>query len=350
MDKLERYLDQVCRGIGGPRSLRLHIRQELREHLLDAAAEHKAAGMPEEDSLTRAMQDFGGPEQVHSELAATHGERLMAVMIDKAMQWKEMTMKARWLWTTWAHTALLCVIVVEVVFIEGLMIFIVPKFREFMIGGWISPALAPEGLGRVDAWAGGVIMNVAAICQYDLWLLMLAAVIWGLFEWRVRSDNKSLVRLAALGTTALGLLVAVMLTATALILPMIVTLNEGGHQRIGRQIALHQVEQLEADLRALERGIADKDLNVAAGQARLAVGRLEGIRFTEASEVLSPEEMAHEQKFNARLTAANNALRETADAARDGDAERVRAAMQRFHEIWGQVRSTSAASTSAPAH
>ena len=39
MDQLERYLDQVCRGIGGPRSLRQHIRQELREHLLDAAAE-----------------------------------------------------------------------------------------------------------------------------------------------------------------------------------------------------------------------------------------------------------------------------------------------------------------------
>ena len=41
MDKLEHYLDQVCRSIGGPRSLRQHVRQELREHLLDAAAEHQ---------------------------------------------------------------------------------------------------------------------------------------------------------------------------------------------------------------------------------------------------------------------------------------------------------------------
>ena len=40
MDKLEQYLDQVCRGIAGPRSLRQHVRQELREHLLDAAAAH----------------------------------------------------------------------------------------------------------------------------------------------------------------------------------------------------------------------------------------------------------------------------------------------------------------------
>ena len=47
MDRLEHYLDQICRSIGGPRSLREHVRQELREHLLDAVAQHKAAGLPE---------------------------------------------------------------------------------------------------------------------------------------------------------------------------------------------------------------------------------------------------------------------------------------------------------------
>src|ERR1700761_5444193 len=103
MDKLEHYLDQVCRSIAGPKSLRQHIRQELREHLLDAAAEHKAAGMTEEAALDRALADFGGPEQVRSELEATHGHRLMGVVIDKALQWKERTMKAKWLWMTWAY-------------------------------------------------------------------------------------------------------------------------------------------------------------------------------------------------------------------------------------------------------
>jgi hypothetical protein len=32
MDKLEQYLDQVCRNIGGPYAMRRHVRQELREH------------------------------------------------------------------------------------------------------------------------------------------------------------------------------------------------------------------------------------------------------------------------------------------------------------------------------
>ena len=95
MDKLEQYLDQVCRGIGGPWSLRQHVRQELREHLLDAAAEHRTAGLSEAEALDRALEDFGGPEQVRLELEATHGHRLLPVVIDKALEWKEKTMRAK---------------------------------------------------------------------------------------------------------------------------------------------------------------------------------------------------------------------------------------------------------------
>lgn len=105
MDKLEQYLDQVCRGIGGPVEMRRHVRQELREHLLDAVAQHKAAGLADEAALDKALAEFGQPEEVRSELEAAHGQR-MTWIIDKAMQWKEMTMKAKWLWTTWnARTA-----------------------------------------------------------------------------------------------------------------------------------------------------------------------------------------------------------------------------------------------------
>src|SRR4051812_7554208 len=94
-DRLEEYLQRVCRSMGGPRALREHVRQELREHLLDAAAEQKAAGLSEEAALDRALAEFGEPEAVRSELEATHGHRALAVVIDKAMAWKEKTMKAR---------------------------------------------------------------------------------------------------------------------------------------------------------------------------------------------------------------------------------------------------------------
>ena len=94
MENLERYLDEVCRGIAGPREMRRHIRQELREHLMDAASQHRAAGLSEDDALAKALEDFGGPQQVRSELEAQHGHRMMTLVIDKALEWKEKTMKA----------------------------------------------------------------------------------------------------------------------------------------------------------------------------------------------------------------------------------------------------------------
>ncbi len=55
MDRIDRYVEQVCRTIGGPRALRQHVRQELREHLLDAVAGHRAAGLSEEEAVARAL-------------------------------------------------------------------------------------------------------------------------------------------------------------------------------------------------------------------------------------------------------------------------------------------------------
>jgi len=55
-DELERYLDRACRGIAGPRALREHVRRELREHLLDAAAEHRAHGISAELALAKAIE------------------------------------------------------------------------------------------------------------------------------------------------------------------------------------------------------------------------------------------------------------------------------------------------------
>ncbi|MGH7137241.1 MAG: permease prefix domain 1-containing protein [Pirellulales bacterium] len=102
MDELEHYLDGVCRRMGGAKALREHVRQELREHLLDAADRYRREGLSESAALARAIDDFGGPDEVRSELEATYGHRLMAVVIDKAREWKQKMVDARWLWSTWA--------------------------------------------------------------------------------------------------------------------------------------------------------------------------------------------------------------------------------------------------------
>src|SRR5437879_8651685 len=100
--------------------------------------------MSEAEALDRALADFGGPEAVRSELEATHGHRLMAVVIEKAMQWKENTMKAKWLWTSWAHIALAGVIALELLWITCADVFLVPKFQKLLHDGIIEPAILDE--------------------------------------------------------------------------------------------------------------------------------------------------------------------------------------------------------------
>jgi hypothetical protein len=218
MDKLERYLEQVCRGIGGPRSMRQHVRQELREHLLDAAARHKAAGLPEDRALEQAIADFGRPDEVRAGLEEAHGHRLMGVVIDKALDWKEKTMRAKWLWTTWAHAALAVTIVLEVLFLVLAELFITPKIKKIMQDtGWDWHGVS---------WAPSFFPWLDLISDTVTWWLLLTVALWAVFEWRVRSENKSLMRLSAFLTAAVGLMVGIIFTAAAMLIPLLLLMPD----------------------------------------------------------------------------------------------------------------------------
>jgi type II secretory pathway component PulF len=219
MDKLEQYLDQVCRGIGGPREMRQHVRQELREHLLDAAARHKAAGLPEDRALDQALADFGQPDEVRSGLEEAHGHRLMGVVIDKALDWKEKTMRAKWLWATWAYVALAVVIVLEVVFLTGAEVFLIPKIKKILQDIGVGP-------GSQLYWVRSVFISLDWVADNATWCLLLAAAVWALFEWRVRSENKSLMRLSAFLTAAVGLMGGIMFTAAAMVIPLLLLMPD----------------------------------------------------------------------------------------------------------------------------
>ena len=223
MEKIERYLDQVCHGIAGPRALRAHIRLELKEHLEEAVARHQGAGLSEEEALVRALEDFGGPEVLRSELEATHGHRLMTVVVDKALQWKEKTMKARWLWMSCALGALLLTITIECLFISGVSILLFPKYREMVQGGWLTDSSNTNGIVN---WSVNYLMTVGDFVDHTLWLFIPVAVAWFLFEWRVRSENKSFIRLSLLGVLSVALMVVAFFTGAAIALPPLVAFHQ----------------------------------------------------------------------------------------------------------------------------
>lgn len=333
MDKLEHYLDQICRSIGGPKSLRQHVRQELREHLLDAAAEHRAAGMSQEAALERAMDDFGGPEEVRLGLEETHGHRLLPVVIDKAMQWKERTMRAKWLWMTWAHLALAGVIVLEVMWLTFANIYLVPKFERLMRDGVIDPTILDE---QGAMWMGSFLKTLSSQVggHYATWLLLSAIVVCGLFEWRVRSENKSFIRLSVWGTAAVGLLMIAILQAGSLVIPY--QLAAPATIRIARPFAVQQIARIDTSIADLEQALAKKNwesIEDHANRASEALDRL--VSAAPAVGSLTPRHGSPNMvELRAQLRAANECLSEAQQAARQKDAEGVEAAVRKFRGLY----------------
>jgi hypothetical protein len=341
VDKLEQYLDRVCGRVAGPRALRQHIRRELREHLLDAAAGHKAAGMSESEALDRALADFGGPDEVRSELEGAHGHRLMAVVIDKAMQWKERTMKARWLWATWAYIAVVGVIALELLFVAFASQTQVPKLQKLRADGWLDfeAAGADE---PVLSWMFSVLRRLNwAWNELAGWALLAAAGAWGLFEWRVRSENKSLMRFAALGTIALGLAVVVVVTSASLVVPLVVGFPAMG--KITKQSLEARAGALGTTVGELERAMARQDWDAMRGQADRA--KREAEEWVKALDALPGSPTSGKptrEEMTAGAKSADESLSAVRSAVNDKDAARLAEALKKFHAAYDPVRPAQA--------
>ncbi|HEX4590964.1 MAG TPA: permease prefix domain 1-containing protein [Gemmataceae bacterium] len=334
MDKLERYLDQVCRGIGGPREMRQHVRQELREHLLDAAAKYKVAGLPEDRALEQAIADFGQPDEVRSGLEEAHGHRLMGVVIDKALDWKEKTMRAKWLWATWAHAALAVVIALEVLFITFNVVFLVPKFQKLMQDGVIDPtAVEEQGIN----WMPTYLNRVSYIGgHYTTGLLFLAIAAVGLFEWRVRGENKSLVRLSLLGTVAVGLLVVGVLQAGSLVIPFEVAAPALG--RMSRPWAVQQVTAVGTAIDRMEKALPTKDWAGLEEPSKQAADGLANLAAGPALPSLTKwNQPPTADDLRAAWRAATEQRREVQEAVGAKDEARLRAALKQFREAFAPI-------------
>ena len=340
MDKLDKYLDQVCRSIGGPKSLRQHVRQELREHLLDAAAEHQTAGLSPEAALDRAVADFGGTDEVRARLEEAHGHRLLPILIDKAIQWKERTMRAKWLWMTWAHLALALVIVLEVLWISFADIFLIPKFQKLMRDGLIDPAIL-EKAGAT--WMASFLEDLRYVgVHYTTWLVLLTALVCALFEWRVRSENKSFIRLSFWGTAAVVLMVPAILTAGSLVLPYM--LAAPAFRVVARTFAMEQIDAINKSSVALEEALAKEDwdgISVHSRQASQAIGDLMASAPALGS-LTSDQSPFTLERLRTLFTSANESLLDARQAAMNRNKAKMEIALRRFHELYEPVRKAAA--------
>jgi hypothetical protein len=332
MDRLEQYLDRVCGGVGGPRGLRQQVRTELREHLLDAVAGHRAAGLSEGDALDRALADFGGPEAVGAELQATHGHRFLGVTIDTALRWKEATMRAKWLWATWLYVGLIGVIGLNLLFLAFVSAAILPKLKKLRADGWLNFDPADE----VVPWMYSYLQGVSyAFEELATWVVLGALAVWGLFEWRVRGENKGAMRQAAFGAVAFALTAASVVAGGSMVIPLILGLPGS---KIARPWAVDAATRVDAAMAALEKAIpaGDWEANQGhVGRAADALGRLEkGPGLTALAKRGEPPTGAD---LWISLRAAEKRLAAVEAAVRDKDASRLATEVKAFREAFAPV-------------
>ena len=338
MDRLESYLDQICRSMGGPRSLREHVRQELREHLLDARDRHRAAGLSDDEALASALEEFGRPEDLRLELEATHGHRMLAVVIDRAMQWKERTMRAKWLWSSWANLTLGLVIIFELLFIAFNVYFIFPKYQAIVSNVFTNA----ESLRQPGALWMPVFLNRLKTVEehHAWWILLAAAVAIGLFEWRVRGENKTLMRLSALGTSALGLFLVVIVMTVSLVVTFCLATPD--LVPMVRPWAVEQVASIDAAIDGIEQARVKKEWDTMRERAEQASSAAERLARGPALRSLlgrSASPTLGELRNIVQATSEN--LLEVQKAIREKDENRLSTSLQALRETYEPVRDVS---------
>jgi len=153
----------------------------------------------------------------------------------------------------------------------------------------------------------------------------------------VRSENKTLMRLSALGTGALGLMAVVFITAVALVLPFLVGLPALAN--ISGPYALEQIAAIDTSVGAVERALADKDWGAAQENARRAITATNQLEWAAGAlpRLIGPRENPSVPDVRTQLQLAIECMQEAEQAAREKDAERLKAAVRKFHEHYGPI-------------
>src|SRR5262249_13404049 len=146
---------------------------------------------------------------------------------------------------------------------------------------------------------------------YTIWWILLAAAGWGLFEWRVTSEHKPFMRLSALGTAAVGLMVVVALTAGSLVIPYMMAMP--AVVRVARPFTLEQAARIDPSVRALEQALAKKDWAAMPEQAERASQATDQLKAA-AYALMGRQGPPSVYELRAQLNSASGYLQEAQQA------------------------------------
>ena len=166
---------------------------------------------------------------------------------------------------------------------------------------------------------------------------MVAVGAWGLFEWRVRGENKTLIRLSALGTAGLVLTLAAVVVATALVIPFMLGLP--ALTRMSEPFAMEQIVMIDLTVganRCRDNAKGVEAVPENAERASLALNRLSAAAGAIPTGVPAAEPLTVDG-LRMQLRAANDQMVVARQAAQEKDGARLEAALRKFHELYDPI-------------
>jgi hypothetical protein len=251
-------------------------------------------------------------------------------------------MKARWLWESWALLAVAGIVAMEAFAILFGRMFLIPKLQYFSRQDWMRGG--DSTAAACLSWASAFLRSLGEVCDHTILTILAFAGLWGLFEWRVRSENKSLMRLAGFGTLALALMVILVLTSAALIVSMQLAIP-GIVTRPPEQVVQQQVSKIDDAVGALEQSVAKRRWPAAGqevGRASREMNKLASLGAA-APALSALHDQAKINEFRARLTAANDCLQKARDAILTSDWDLLRSELQEFRRQYAAIHEAATA-------
>jgi hypothetical protein len=182
------------------------------------------------------------------------------------------------------------------------------------------------------------------VSQYVWWILLAAAIVAALFEWFVRAEHKTLIRLTGLGVLALALMIEVGCVVAAVILPWMI-LVPGLEKRSPLQPVSAQLAQVDSTLDDFKALLAKPQwteadverLQTARARAEQAVENLHRLGAAAPTLVALRHAPAEIHETRDAIDTAATSLRMMAIADGVNRTEELRGRLRQFLDAYERV-------------
>jgi hypothetical protein len=225
-----------------------------------------------------------------------------------------------------------------VLFIAFNVYFIFPKFSGLLAAGLIDGEFLRKTGG---SWMLTFLERLGTVAANQWWsILLAAAVAIGVFEWRVKGENKSLMRFSALGTSALGLFLVVIMMTVSLVVTFCLATPQLGP--MVRPWAVEQVASIGTAIDGIEQARVKNDWDTMQEQAEQGSSAAERLAHGPAiHSLVGWSTWTPLRKLRDGVNATTENLRDVQKAIREKDEIRLSTSLRELRNSFEPVRDVS---------